>query len=105
MARYVDIEKTIIDLKSMERAYDGISIIAIVKHLEELPIADAQEARRGRWIPERPGAPARCSLCNTPALWEHGEDDYGYAERRCASHYCPNCGAKMDGNMREVENA
>lgn len=60
--------------------------------LRELPVADVEPVRRGRW--ERCFEDWRqqiegdkCSAC--------GFEYYGTGISRF--HYCPNCGAKMDG--------
>ena len=56
--------------------------------------ADVQEVKHGRWIPERdPDENNRiqcfhCSVC---------DDDYHYIGAFVATKYCPNCGARMDG--------
>ena len=58
----------------------GKIIIAIT----DAPIADAVEVVHGRW--DRSGY---CSECN---FWTCYCGDY---------HYCPNCGAKMDGERKD----
>lgn len=49
--------------------------------IRRLPSADAAPIRHGRWDFDMSGA--WCSVCG-----EYSEGEY---------HYCPNCGAKMDG--------
>ena len=44
----------------------------------------------GRWVDAGRGIKA-CSNCN------HGIKEH----MACANHYCPNCGAKMDGGGTE----
>jgi hypothetical protein len=65
---------------------------AAVKILKEAPVADVQEIKHGKWKLcyedwRRQIAGDECSAC--------GFQHYG----TCISHYhyCPNCGAKMDG--------
>lgn len=65
---------------------------AAVKILKEAPAADAQAVKHGKWKlcyedRRRQIAGDECSAC--------GFQHYG----TCISHYhyCPNCGAKMDG--------
>ena len=53
----------------------------------ELPSADVQPVRHGRWI-EEPNCMYRCSSCGSHYPSIRGYMDY------C---YCPSCGARMDG--------
>lgn len=53
--------------------------------LQTLPSADVEPVRHGRW--EWIGGRSwRCSECE----WIHGPNKPRF-------HYCPNCGARMDG--------
>ena len=66
--------------------------------MENAPTVDAVEVVHGRWISEVVRKPdwkgkmrdyyqaSSCSVCHKP--------DPGYG----TSNYCPNCGAKMDGD-------
>ena len=55
--------------------------------LESLPAADVQEVRRGQWIPlEKEIGLYECSIC-------------GHKILRAECNYCPNCGAKMEGEQ------
>lgn len=54
--------------------------------LEQLPAADVAPVVHGRWVDAGRGIKA-CSNCN------HGIKEH----MAYANHYCPNCGAKMDG--------
>lgn len=64
----------------------------IVREIERTPAEDVVEVRHGEWKYNRGQAPSEkayfCSLC------AYGESDYG------RDKYCPNCGAKMDGERR-----
>ena len=56
----------------------------------------ADPVKHGKWIPVNERA-AKCSLCGE---WEYtnGKDKTGTAIiHRAIKHYCPNCGARMDG--------
>lgn len=70
--------------------------------LDNIPTADVAPVRHGRWINAEDGATTVrldesgcpvytccCSECND---WLTGSDEYAARGR-----YCPNCGAKMDG--------
>lgn len=53
--------------------------------INDVPTADVQEVRHGRWIETRPGY-CQCSLCKR-----------GICCSWFKSEYCERCGAKMDG--------
>jgi len=53
--------------------------------LMDVPSADVASVRHGRWDLDMSGA--WCSVCG-----EYSEGEY---------HYCPNCGARMDGESDE----
>ena len=84
--RLIDLDKIKpIDFPSTEM--DGLDV---VRYLNTLPTVDAVEVVHGRWIEAEDGDGAVCSVC--------GEDFcnvYLEVERFL---YCPNCGAKMDGD-------
>ena len=51
------------------------------------------EIAHGKWY-KAPGHPYRCSNCGEIALLDM------YGESHYRSNYCPNCGAKMDGEAQ-----
>ena len=70
--------------------------------------ADVQEVRHGKWIKTQEPLGwcdveyAECSVCHESWIIDEDSriidenssiDDYGYTW-----HYCPNCGARMDGD-------
>ena len=59
--------------------------------LEDCPTVDAVEVVHGYWY-KAPHHPYRCSNCGETALLDM------YGESHYRSNYCPNCGAKMDGD-------
>jgi len=67
--------------------------------VDDMPTIDAEPVRQGEWLePDRDGsytydkkAYAKCSVCG-------GVEFLGYSKK-----YCPNCGAKMDGERRTDE--
>ena len=56
--------------------------------LDAAPTVDAEPVRHGKWIalPKEFDTFCKCSLCNYPVDFNWGQ-----------TNYCPNCGAKMDG--------
>lgn len=59
--------------------------------IEDFPAADVVEVRHGRWTKELLFCKPVCSECGEPCIGLHG---YDYE----LTNYCPNCGAKMDGD-------
>ena len=59
--------------------------------LAQAPTVDAVEVVHGHWY-KAPHHPYRCSNCGEMALLDM------YGESHYRSNYCPNCGAKMDGD-------
>ena len=67
----------------------------IIDLLETVPTVDAVEVVHGRWEPH-PHAYGfeRCSVCNDCCIWGEWADGKKW-------NYCPNCGAKMDGERKD----
>lgn len=90
--KYVNLSD-IIETLEHEWGYEGMR-----EDLEKLPTADVVEVRHGKWekseIPEEKYV---CSVCGG-ACWY-----YDYQGELAKSRFCPNCGAKMDGERKEGE--
>lgn len=73
---------------------------AVVKILKEAPAADVQEIKHGKWIKTQEPLGwcdvdcAECSVCHESWIID---EDSSIGDYECMWHYCPNCGAKMDG--------
>lgn len=73
---------------------------AAIKILKEAPAVDVQEIKHGKWIETQEPLGwcdvdcAECSVCHESWIIDEDSsiDDY-----ECMWHYCPNCGAVMDG--------
>ena len=92
-------EKRLIDVasawKTAQKIFtDTVLLFAIKRTLDETPTVDAVEVVHGRWIGGYSGTEytiPKCSRCG------YGNGAVG------ASNYCPNCGAKMDGERKDNE--
>lgn len=63
-------------------------VFDVIRHVEDLPAADVVEVRHGEWVRHKENCLYnKCSICS----YEHCRED----------KYCPNCGAKMDGDRKE----
>lgn len=75
------------DAEQQEWSYSTMMMYEIAYEIDNAPTVDAVPVVHGRWIWNETGKPDweqfyTCSNCGDIEYWE--------------SHYCPNCGAKMD---------
>ena len=66
--------------------------------IKSLPTADVEEVKHGMWIDD--GDCFHCSVCNK--TYQLGSLQTIYDVKRCWQ-YCANCGAKMDGNTKDMD--
>lgn len=93
MSRYIDVEVLKSRLEDFSRwckdgRKEGVDFVLDCP-LPDIPTADVQEVRHGRWVSNDLGGykwAYYCSECG----WIDG---YPFNDRH---KYCPNCGAKMD---------
>lgn len=93
MAKYIDADKLWNRLISVSEN-DWVSFDTIDEVLSGMPAADVVEVRHGRWLmtdayPHR----VYCSECYATLI----PNVEWFKTYNIASNYCPNCGAKMDG--------
>ena len=94
MSRYIKLEdlqkfpirKDHYDKKNGSEIY-VFGVEDVLEYAEYLPTADVVEVRHGVWGFD--GIGWTCSEC----------DEYNLSDAK--TDYCPNCGAKMDGERRE----
>jgi hypothetical protein len=97
MSRYIDAEQIpLITTRGVDESGDiFVSLMDVWKALNKTPTADVEEVRHGVWIEQiydygeyliTEGF--ACSVCGLELM----DNDY---------NYCPNCGARMDGERRE----
>ena len=97
MSEYIDRE-SVLDALSVFNDYDNgnehflYGIETARELVESIRAADAQTVKHGRWITEYEpdGKPYcfHCSVCDS---------DFNIVRNEIAYDYCPDCGAKMDG--------
>ena len=101
MAEYIDREATVgllenkyQDMSAMPASYYAGFQYAL-NMLKQIPsAADVAPVVHGRWVKPVPGDGENyCSVCKAEQSWFYG---YGYFE----PDYCPNCGARMDGEQK-----
>lgn len=72
--------------------------------VDDMPTADVAPVRHGEWIygEDEFGIDGyRCDKCGFFVPWNYASKNISYIKDY---HYCPNCGAKMDGGATDVEN-
>lgn len=71
------------------------------KLIDEIPTVDAVEVVHGRWLYDSGSGKYSCSACDENALSFRKDTLYGGdLYEVCLTDYCPNCGAKMDGEIK-----
>ena len=98
MAEYIEREAVVMELN---KTYDNMNAMGAqfycgfmnaVHRIKEFPAADVTPVRHARWEYERPTintyGMVKCTVCNLWTIDPSVSTVY---------HYCPNCGAKMDG--------
>ncbi len=105
MARYIDADNLINELSAAcmpiyEKGITGIlgDNSSIADIINEQPTADVQEVKRGYWKFNQHSkvvASFRCSECQTPFY------NFGNSKILSPTPYCPNCGARMEGDGNE----
>lgn len=102
MAKYIDADNLINELSAAcmpiyEKGITGIlgDNSSIADIINEQPTADVQEVKRGYWKFNQHSkmvASFICSECQT------GFYNFGSSKILSPTPYCPNCGARMDGD-------
>ena len=96
MSRYIDADSIYRRVKERTNPYgkptlDYESGVKVLNMIANEPTADVVEVRHGEWVKLSAHSDICCSLCKRPPKIVFG----------VAPLYCPNCGAKMDGERRE----
>lgn len=94
MNGYIKKEDAGIEIERFAGYLDDDMLCRIKLALNRLPSADVVKVRHGHWLLDSSGAEF-CSECG-----EYPFDDGEYHISGWLSKYCPNCGARMDGEER-----
>ena len=93
MREYIDRESLISDLKE----FANEQLTPLIENLiQKQPTADVAEVRHGKWVDLNEidmlfENTYECDYCNQTFVFE-------ISPKECNCNYCPNCGAKMDGD-------
>ena len=87
-----DTLKSVFTEKSTEAVCGAELCKAIISRIDDAPTVDAKPVRHGRWIRDEFGT--WCSVCGLYAYRDKFDQPW-------ESPYCPNCGAKMNGERKE----
>lgn len=84
MAEYIDRDEVIAWIWKQKRLSKGYTVMVI----QDLPAADVEPVRHGRWVTHyRSGTTVAEGYVSTCCdMWNNRKSDF-----------CPNCGARMDG--------
>ena len=91
MARYIDADK-VMDVYLKYKPTMAVDLLEYEQELRQLPIADVQEVKHGKWIVSGRtnafgGKEVTCSECGDTLMIQDMERE----------HFCRNCGADMRG--------
>ena len=82
-------------IKKMHKDSDGaypVDFAIVISAVSKAPTVDAVEVVHGRWEPRTDVFGfVRCSACHDCNIYDDWADGKKWS-------YCPNCGAKMDGD-------
>ena len=97
MAKLIDAEKLKTEIRD-DPEIDGWNFGRMKMHIEDAEEVDAVEVVHGRWIGTQYDGYA--DGCPVYDLWECSEcrEEYESEGDPPPYNYCPNCGAKMDGD-------
>ena len=96
MDEYISREEVVKEIKSRICAADdawesgyNTAMAEIMEWIKHMPTADVQPVKHGRWIDNGicDSMLSACSIC-------------GYSCGAYSFNYCPNCGARMDGESK-----
>ena len=106
MARYIDADALLDRLKFKRDNTDNLDgrkrygLDSAISQVRKAPTADVAEVKHGEWIDNH------CTACGITPIGEATWTTLGLTPPRFEwfMGYCPNCGAKMDGERKENTN-
>ena len=101
MPRLIDADRIVYSwiIDNDGKEHDGVTLQSII---DKMPTVDAEPVHHGRWLDvlvaddEGETDGVECSVC--------GYTDINVYWAKTYHRFCPNCGAKMDGERREDGN-
>lgn len=95
-------DNDLISRSALYKAWDALDetqdanllIDAMIKAAQDAPAVDAEPVRHGRWVLNKRFGDYECSECG------HGDVTI-ISIRKLDMMFCPNCGAKMDAEVKE----
>lgn len=92
MPRYIDADQIHPDMTVFLSVYSETPVkVYSQEYINKIPSADVAPVHHGRWEEQSDRDELVCSYCNGGyTLYDE-------------TPYCPNCGAKMDGGVKEDE--
>ena len=90
MSRYIDAEELKLSLLNFQQTIKNLGYPVVSDIIDKFPAADVEEVRHGEWVKSgrlEGKVVMKCSVCSQ-GITSMFAPEY---------HYCPNCGAKMDG--------
>ena len=103
MARYIDVEpledKLKEHIKKTESELMLGALSTFLRVLDITPTADVAPVRHGRWIELAMKGEYKCSVCGRGSK---SENTFQLIPT-VYWNYCPNCGARMDGEDDEID--
>ena len=91
MAEYIDLEAAIAWFMPYAHAGESIDADVVISDIKGMKAADVAPVRHGQWIDK--GEYAVCTECGGRS----GTQYDGVEPIPLMTQFCPNCGAKMDG--------
>lgn len=98
MAYYIKRDDAI---NTVRNTFTGMTADTLELRINDIPSADVAPVRHGRWESFEDVFMETCYECSECGLAFYLAD--GGTPKENEYHYCPNCGARMDGENDEID--